>query len=154
MQYQNILDTIDEELTLFTELRDVLNEQQQLLLNRNATGLQEAAEDITCLLDQTRKCRSRRSGALKKLGIENSPQGMETFMLSHSSEQNQSDWQQLTELVEDCKRINLTNSETLRIQQEMAEKQLQRLTRTNNSHSYSADGKKVNNRRYSLMATA
>ena len=154
MQYKTIFETIDEELDLFAELHEVLNEQQQLLLNRDTAGLQEAAGDITFLLDQTRTCRSTRSEELKKLGIKNSPQGMEIFMLSHGSERYQTDWQKLTELVEECKKINQINGETLRMQQEMTEKQLQRLTRTNNSHSYSASGKKVNNRSHNLMATA
>lgn len=154
MQYQNIIETIEEELALFSELREVLKEQQQLLLNRDASGLQEAAEDITYLLDQTRTCRNNRSKELKKLAIENSPEGMAMFMQSNGSEQNQTDWQELIELVEDCKKINLINGETLRMQQEMTEKQLQRLARTNNSHSYSANGKKVNNRGHSLTATA
>ena len=154
MQYQKIFETIEEELALFAELHDVLNEQQQLLLNRDAEGLYEAAEDITYLLDQTRTCRSTRSEELKKLGIKNSAAGMEMFMLTHGSEDNKSIWKELFNLVEACKSINQINNETLRMQQEMTEKQLQRMTNNNKSHSYSASGKKVNSRRHNLMATA
>ena len=154
MPYQKIFETIDEELVLFTELLDVLNDQQQLLLNRDTEGLYEAAEDITYLLNQTRSCRRSRSEELERLGMKNSPADMEVFMSAHGSPQDQTLWQELIERVETCKKINQVNSETLRMQQEMTEKQLQRMTRNNNSHSYSASGKKINNRRHSLMATA
>ena len=154
MQYQKVFDTIDEELALFTELHEVLEEQRQLLLDRDTEGLQETAEDITDLLDQTRSCRSSRSGELEKLGIKNSPEGMEKFMLAHGSEKSRADWYTLIETVASCKKMNTINGETLRMQQAMSEKQLQRITSTNASHSYSADGKTVNSRKHSLTATA
>ncbi|OED44715.1 hypothetical protein ACH42_06830 [Endozoicomonas sp. (ex Bugula neritina AB1)] len=141
--FATIFSTIEEELDLFSALHEILEKQQKHILSRDGRSLSTAAETITQLLEEARQFRIKRSDHLKKAGFDNSPTGMTEFFQRQGSAVNQKDWQELVELVEQCKALNLKNGETLRIQREHTDKQLRRFANRQQKTSYSASGQSV-----------
>ena len=149
-----VLSTIEKELDLFSTMYETLEAQQQNILSRDGQSMSEAAQTITQLLGEAQQYRTIRSSELKKAGFNNSPEGMTRFCRQHESTEYQEDWQELVELVERCKALNLENGETLKIQQSHTQRQLQRLTRRQEKTGYTARGQSVANAEPTLRAQA
>ncbi len=155
----SIADTIQDELTLFSQLHDVLLQQQQQLINRDTPALGETAQAILRLMGEARLKRQERSDYLGRIGIKNNELEMENYLCGLTTDFKQDlskqdlnkqdlnkqdlndNWQALTEVVETCKQINLDNGQILDLQQKMTDKILDRLeNRQEKEISYSATG--------------
>lgn len=143
MPEQRIINTIQDELETYTSLQELLLEQQQQLLDKNTSSLTEIAHQITSLLESSRNYRQERSKDLKALDLKNTPEGMDQFIqnLKNGKEEVLGDWEELMGLVEECKEINKKNGHTLKIQQQLSERMLERLKlQSSETGAYSADG--------------
>lgn len=157
-QEQAITETIQLELDLYSDLHELLEEQQQLILGRDHQGLATTAQQITTLMLEARENRRARSEILKQLGLENTRSGMEQFMdslRSNDRELIRADWQELIELVEDCQKINRINDQTLKLQHEAVEKILSQLpVQGTASKTYTSSGQEQISSRSILSAQA
>ncbi|MRI33936.1 hypothetical protein EOPP23_13150 [Endozoicomonas sp. OPT23] len=143
MPQQAILDTLLDELELYEELLETLHVQQEQLSGRESKGLEQSAEIIVSLVTETRDNRKVRSQLLADLELENTPEGMDIYLselpASRQVEATET-WEELVELVAECKAVNQVNGQLLNIQQQMTENLLQRLDIQNTHPAYSSDG--------------
>ena len=141
---QTVIATIQQDLDLYSDLHELLEQQQSFILNRDHQGLAGSAENITSLMLSARDNRAKRSEAMKQIGLINSRTGMDTFftrLKTADKQELQEDWQELIELVEECKSINQINDQALKLQNEAAEKILSQLpVQGSNSKTYSSTG--------------
>ena len=141
--YERVLSTLHTDLSLYSDMLEALESQQKQLAGRESKRLEETASEITTLVEQAKKNKLQRSDALASLGIKNTPDGMETFLQQLDSHQSEASelWQELIELVEECKEVNQINGRTLNMQREMTETLLAKLNiRSSGSTTYSANG--------------
>ena len=154
MPHTTIFATIEKELDLFTALYDTLHIQQQNILNRDGQCMAETAQEITEFLEEARQYRAERSIQLKKTGFSNTPEGMNKVCEQFGTSEHQEDWQELLELVERCKTLNLENGATLKILQQNTQKQLQRLANRQQRSGYTAHGQSIGSVEPTLRAQA
>ncbi|MET4694727.1 flagella synthesis protein FlgN [Endozoicomonas lisbonensis] len=155
---QTVIATIQQDLDLYSELHELLEQQQTFILNRDHQGLAESAQNITSLMLKARENRTRRSNAMKETGLNNTRIGMEAFLdrlTTAHREEIREDWQELVELVEDCQIINKVNSQALTLQNKMAEKILSQLpVQGGNNKTYSSSGQEQTSSRSILNKQA
>ena len=155
---QTVIATIQQDLDLYSDLNERLEQQQTFILNRNHQGLAESAQDITSLMLKARENRAKRSGAMKEMGLNNTRTGMETFLdrlTTANREEIREDWHELVELVEDCQTINKVNDQALTLQNKMAEKILSQLPiQGSHNKTYSSSGQEQTSSRSILNKQA
>ncbi|KEQ16041.1 hypothetical protein GZ77_06135 [Endozoicomonas montiporae] len=141
---QSVIATIHQDLDLYNDLHGLLEQQQAFILNRDHQGLAESAKAITSVMLNARENRAKRSQAMQQIGLINSRSGMESFLeqlVATEKQEVTEDWQELMELVEECKAINQINDQALKLQNEAAEKILSQLpVQGSNSKTYSSTG--------------
>ncbi|MGI9274059.1 MAG: flagellar export chaperone FlgN [Endozoicomonas sp.] len=153
-----VIATINDDLNTYTDLLETLEQQQQQLIARESHTLGDTARIITSLLETARSNRQKRSGALSDMGLDNTPEGMEEFIEGLQGklfEDTSAEWDELLNLVEECKQINLINGRTLKLQQKVTEKLLSQMQiNTEERHSYSSKGKSINQATSTLQVQA
>ena len=70
MPYPRIFATIEKELDLFSALHETLEAQQHNILSRDGHSMNEAAQEITQLLQEAQEYRTERSGRTKESQLE------------------------------------------------------------------------------------
>ena len=156
MPDQSILDTLYDELDLYSELLDTLQQQQQLLAAKDSKKLHDCANQIVSLVTAARESRQKRSQALQTLDIKNNQEGMDYYLETLRGQQaseTMDTWDELMDLVEECKAINQVNGRMLNLQQQMTDRMLQRLELQAEHPAYSSDGQ-LKKERLALFKTS
>ena len=144
---QTVIDTLHLDLDLYTDLHELLQGQQQFILRRDHQSLSQTAESITTLMLQARENRKKRSEAMKHLQMQNTQTGMAQFLhhLQHPDKQGlQEDWDELMDLVEDCRQVNQVNDQALTMQHKLTERALNQLrVEEKGAETYSSTGQET-----------
>ena len=151
---ETVIHTIQQDLDIYTDLHELLESQQKQLLSRDHQSLSQSAERMTGLLLEARENRKTRSRAMNELGLENTQSGMETFLQQlHRSNKSEllEDWEELMELVAECRQINQINEQTLKLQKELTETVLkQAQVESRGGQTYSSSGQETTAQRSML----
>lgn len=124
---QQLVGGVQQDLTDYDSLHQILNEQYQLLRERDSQGLADLLKREQTLLLPLRERAARRSKLLAQLGLDASDHGMRQLLdklPANLSEKLSPQWQQLQQRVVECKRQNEQNGKLLAIQNQVIRRML------------------------------
>lgn len=124
---QQLVGGVQQDLADYDSLYQILDEQYQLLRERNGQGLTDLLKREQTLLLPLRQRAAQRSKLLAQLGLDASDHGMRQLLdklPANLSERLSPQWQQLQQRVVECKRQNEQNGKLLAIQNQVIRRML------------------------------
>lgn len=112
---QSFLYTISEDVRLYRQLQQLLQQQKSLYIQFDGETLGNNIRQQVPLLNQLNRNATQRSQCLQRLGLQNDPQGVErlfALLPGHLQQRATKQWLALNNLVEQCQLLNQSNGQS------------------------------------------